>query len=89
MGCTRFLDGNKQKVTVNDLINHWREELNRLNADQLEGIPLTDGEFSQVMTKVRKINNSYEAAKLLAIEDGKGKLMEFIEMIIRKLQGNK
>ncbi|ENR6337153.1 type I restriction endonuclease subunit R [Listeria monocytogenes] len=69
-----FLDGNKQKVTVNDLINHWREELNRLNADQLEGVSLTDGEFSQVMTKVRKINNSYEAAKLLAIEDGKGKI---------------
>ncbi|MBC1867499.1 type I restriction endonuclease subunit R, partial [Listeria seeligeri] len=69
-----FLDGNKQKVTVNDLINHWRGELNRLNADQLEGVPLTDGEFKQVMSKVNKIKNSYDAAKLLAIEEGKGKI---------------
>ena len=29
-----YLDGNKQKVTVNDLINHGRGELNRINADQ-------------------------------------------------------
>src|SRR5699024_480320 len=44
-----FLDGNKQKVTVQDLVNHWRGELNRINADVLEGIPLTDNEFRQVM----------------------------------------
>lgn len=69
-----FLDGNKQKVTVADLIKHWRTELNRINADQLEGIPLTDGEFKQVMTKVNQISNSYEAAKILAIEESKGKI---------------
>lgn len=69
-----FLDGNKQKVTVDDLIKHWRTELNRINADQLEGVPLTDGEFKQVMAKVNQISNSYEAAKILAIEDSKGKI---------------
>lgn len=69
-----FLNGNKQKVTVNDLINHWRSELNRINADQLEGVDLTDNEFKQVMAKVNQINNSYEAAKILSIEESKGKI---------------
>ncbi|TDM03550.1 type I restriction endonuclease subunit R [Macrococcus hajekii] len=69
-----FLNGNKQRVTVQDLIDHWRGELNRLNADQLEGVELTDNEFSQVMHKVNQISNSYEAAKLLAIEESKGKI---------------
>jgi len=68
------LDGNKQKVTVNDLINHWRSELNRINADQLEGVELTDGEFSQVMAKVSQIDNSFEAAKILAMEGSIGKI---------------
>ncbi len=68
------LDGNKQKVTVGDLIAHWRAELDRINADQLEGVPLTDGEFKQVMAKVSQIRNSYEAAKILAIEESKGKI---------------
>ena len=68
------LDGTKQKVTVEDLIAHWREELNRINQDQLEGVALTDGEFKQVLAKVSQITNSYEAAKLLAIEEGKGKI---------------
>ncbi|MBI0027806.1 type I restriction endonuclease subunit R [Gilliamella sp. B14448G11] len=69
-----YLDGNKHKVTVDDLINHWRQELNRLNADQLEGIELSDNEFKQVMAKVQQINNSYEAAKILAMEESKGKI---------------
>ena len=69
-----FLDGNKQKVTVDDLINHWRSELNRINADQLEGVKLTDSEFSQVMAKVKQIENSYEGAKLLAMEGSIGKI---------------
>ena len=68
------LDGNKQKVTVNDLINNWRTELNRINADQLEGVELTDGEFSQVMAKVSQIDNSFEAAKILAMEGSTGKI---------------
>lgn len=68
------LDGNKQKVTVDDLINHWRSELNRINADQLEGIELTDGEFAQVMAKVSQIDNSFEAAKILAMEGSTGKI---------------
>ena len=29
-----YLDGNKQTVTVQDLINNWRRELNRNNTDQ-------------------------------------------------------
>ncbi len=69
-----FLNGNKKKVTVSDLINHWRDELNRINADQLEGVELTNNEFKQVMTKVGQISNSYEAAKILAMEEGKGKI---------------
>lgn len=69
-----FLNGNQQKVTVPSLIDNWRSELNRLNNDQLEGIPLTDGEFAQVMSKVGQISNSYEAAKVLAMEEGKGKI---------------
>ncbi|MVX67223.1 HsdR family type I site-specific deoxyribonuclease [Clostridium chromiireducens] len=69
-----FLNGNKKKVTVSDLINHWRSELNRINADQLEGVELTDNEFKQVMTKVNQITNSYEAAKILSSEEGKGKI---------------
>ncbi|WP_312501476.1 type I restriction endonuclease subunit R [Lacrimispora sp.] len=69
-----FLDGNKQKVTVDTLVNYWRSELNRINADQLEGVPLTDSEFKQVLAKVSQISNSYEAAKILAIEESKGKI---------------
>ncbi|AIQ50660.1 type I restriction endonuclease subunit R [Paenibacillus sp. FSL R7-0331] len=69
-----FLNGNIQKVTVDDLITHWRSELNRINADQLEGAELTDNEFKQVMAKVNRISNSYEAAKILAIEESKGKI---------------
>lgn len=69
-----FLDGNIQKVTVADLVAHWRGELNRINADQLEGVELTDNEFKQVMAKVNRISNSYEAAKILAIEESKGKI---------------
>lgn len=69
-----FLNGIKHKVTVETLITHWRSELNRINADQLEGIPLTENEFKQVMAKVSQISNSYEAAKVLAIEESKGKI---------------
>ena len=29
------LNGNTHLVTVQDLVNNWRKELNRLNADQL------------------------------------------------------
>ena len=68
------LNGNMHKVTVNDLIANWRQELNRLNADILEGVELTDGEFAQVMTKVTAISDSYEAAKLLAMENSTGKI---------------
>lgn len=68
------LDGNTHKVTVDTLIENWRSELNRLNAEKLEGVPLTDGEFKQVMAKVCAIKNSYEAAKMLAAENGKGKI---------------
>ncbi len=69
-----YLDGNKQKVTVDDLINHWRSELNRINTDQLEGVELTDGEFAQVMSKISQIDNSFEAAKILAMEGATGKI---------------
>lgn len=69
-----YLNGNIKKVTVNDLIDNWRRELNRINADQLEGIELTDNEFKQVMAKVNAISNSYEAAKILSMEESVGKI---------------
>lgn len=69
-----YLNGNKKKVTVNDLIENWRRELNRINADMLEGVELTDNEFKQVMTAVNRISNSYEAAKILAMEESVGKI---------------
>lgn len=68
------LNGNKKKVTVDDLINYWRCELNRINADQLEGVALTDNEFKQVMSKVNQISNSFEATKVLSMEGKKGKI---------------
>lgn len=68
------LNGNKQRVTVNHLIKNWRHELNRMNADQLEGVPLSDAEFEQVIAKVKQIDNSFEAAKLLAMEGSTGKI---------------
>ena len=68
------LNGNTHMVTVDDLVAFWRSELNRINADQLEGVELTDNEFSQVMSKVNQINNSYEAAKILAAENSVGKI---------------
>ncbi|MDN6195074.1 MAG: HsdR family type I site-specific deoxyribonuclease [Atopostipes suicloacalis] len=68
------LNGNKQDVFVEDLEDHWRQELNRINADQLEGVALTDNEFKQVMAKVKGIDNSFEAAKILAMEGSTGKI---------------
>ena len=68
------LNGNTSKVTVLDLVDFWREQLNNLNQDQLEGVKLTDNEFQQVLAKVGQINNSYEAAQLLAMESGIGKI---------------
>ena len=68
------LNGNIQRVTVDDLINNWRHELNRINSDMLEGVPLTDTEFGQVMVKVNQIANSFEAAKVLAMEGSIGKI---------------
>ncbi len=69
-----FLNGNNHKVTVKTLIKNWRNELNRINADQLEGVELTDNEFTQVLMKVNSISNSFEAAKLLSAENAKGKI---------------
>ncbi|NEW63408.1 HsdR family type I site-specific deoxyribonuclease [Granulicatella sp. zg-ZJ] len=68
------LNGNLHKVTVDDLINNWREELNRINVDVLEGVALTDAEFEQIMSKVNQISNSYEAAKILSMEGSIGKI---------------
>ncbi len=68
------LNGNKQKVTVDDLIINWRGELDRINACQLEGVALTDDEFKQVLTKVNQISNSFEASKILSMESSIGKI---------------
>lgn len=68
------LNGTTHSVTVDDLIVFWRSELNRINAEQLEGVELTDNEFAQVMSKVNQIKNSYEAAKILSAENSVGKI---------------
>lgn len=68
------LNGSLHDVSVDDLISFWRNELNRINSDQLEGVDLTDNEFRQVMSKVNQINNSYEAAKILSAENSVGKI---------------
>lgn len=68
------LNGMDRKVTMDDLIYNWRRELNRINADQLEGVPLTAAEFDQVLNKVGSISSSFEAAKLLAMEGSVGKI---------------
>ncbi len=68
------LNGNTHTVTVDDLITYWRSELNRINAEQLEGVELTDKEFAQVISKVNQIKNSYEAAKILSAENSVGKI---------------
>lgn len=77
------LDGTKHKVTYKDLINNWRKILDQQNTKVLENIELTDEEFSQVMTRVNALSNSYEAAKLLASENATGK----IDNIIRNAPG--
>lgn len=61
-------------TTVDKLVEHWRGELNRINADQLEGVPLSDAEFDQVKARVSQIDNSFEAAKILAMEGSTGKI---------------
>lgn len=61
-------------TTVERLVEHWRGELNRINADQLEGVPLSDAEFDQVKARVSQIDNSFEAAKILAMEGSTGKI---------------
>lgn len=69
------LNGNLHKgLAVSDLIDNWRKELNRLNADVLEGVELTDDEFARVMSQVNRIANSYEAAKVLCCEGNRGKI---------------
>lgn len=69
-----YLDGTKQKVTYQTLLDNWRTILNRQNASELEGHDLTDQEFKQVMSKVNGIENSYGAAKILAAENATGKI---------------
>jgi type I restriction enzyme R subunit len=69
-----FLDGTKHKVTYQTLIDNWRHILNQQNTKELEGHDLTDAEFQQVLSKVNTLENSYQAAKLLASENGVGKI---------------
>src|SRR5690625_1059957 len=75
-----FLDGNKQKVTVQTLINHWSEQLNRINADQLEGVPLTDNEFKQVMAKVSQTEIVLKQVNYLRWKHQKVRLMVLCEI---------
>lgn len=69
-----FLDGTKHKVTYQTLIDNWRHILNQQNTKELERHDLTDAEFQQVLSKVNTLENSYQAVKLLASENGVGKI---------------
>lgn len=51
------LDGNKHKVTVEDLILNWRKELNRLNAEILEGL---DSEILALNTEITSLISNLE-----------------------------
>lgn len=77
------LDGTKHHVTYQTLIDNWRNIINQQNTKELEGLNLTDEEFSQVMTRVNGLSNSYDAATLLAQENAVGK----IDNIIRNASG--
>ncbi len=73
--------GNNQWVERKDLYGatpdqlwaNFRDKLNNNNYAKLQGRPLTDTEFNQVKRAV-EVRTPYEAAKLLAAENGIGKV---------------
>lgn len=59
-------------VTVDKLYQHWRDILNKNNAHRLEGTPLSDSEFDQVVLELNKNKTTYDAQLMLAGAGGVG-----------------
>ena len=59
-------------TTPDQLWANFRDKLNNNNYAKLQGYPLTDTEFNQVKRAI-EVRTPYEAAKLLATENGIGK----------------
>ena len=60
-------------TTPDQLWANFRDKLNNNNYAKLQGYPLTDTEFNQVKRAI-EVRTPYEAAKLLAAENGIGKV---------------
>lgn len=60
-------------ATPDQLWANFRDKLNNNNYAKLQGYPLTDTEFNQVKRAI-EVRTPYEAAKLLAAENGIGKV---------------
>lgn len=60
-------------TTPDQLWANFRDKLNNNNYAKLQGYPLTDTEFNQVKRAI-EVRTPYEAAKLLATENGIGKV---------------
>ena len=60
-------------ATPDQLWANFRDKLNNNNYAKLQGHPLTDTEFNQVKRAI-EVRTPYEAAKLLAAENGIGKV---------------
>lgn len=59
-------------VTVDKLYQHWRDILNENNAHRLDGTPLSDSEFDQVVLELNKNKTTYDAQLMLAGAGGVG-----------------
>ncbi len=59
-------------VTVDKLYQQWRDILNKNNAHRLEGTPLSDSEFDQVVLELNKNKTTYDAQLMLAGAGGVG-----------------
>ena len=60
-------------ATPEKLWANLRDKINNNNFANLQGIPLTDKELNQVMRAI-EVPTPYQAAKLLAAENGEGKV---------------
>ncbi|MCO4510434.1 Type-1 restriction enzyme R protein [Streptococcus infantarius subsp. infantarius] len=56
----------------NQLYQQWRDILNKNNAHRLEGTPLSDSEFDQVVLELNKNKTTYDAQLMLAGAGGVG-----------------
>ncbi|MCE2137397.1 type I restriction endonuclease subunit R, partial [Streptococcus thermophilus] len=73
-GSNQWVERKDRYGTMTDqLWANFRDKLNNNNYAKLQGYPLTDTEFNQVKRAI-EVRTPYEAAKLLAAENGIGKV---------------